>query len=163
MDEGAEEYNFSEDLWFSDPRYTDNPSAIGRADTTSTEEWLLSFFPDILQPNYTGEDPWQGGEQDLDGVDRRWMMIADREAMVTGWLLVGAVNHKGESLGRIRIPAGRDLQDIIVRRESLAHSFEESTGVKRGELKWFVVGQDGFTRLVDERPSQRAPGFETVN
>ncbi|KAK6351650.1 hypothetical protein TWF718_004804 [Orbilia javanica] len=109
---------------FTDSSYADVPTACMRSEARTSEEWLLTRLPDQLSGMDTDDDEYT--EAELYEEESNCLVIADREAVVNGWLLFSAINHKGCVIGRWRLPAGKLAASLLSRRLSIPESMSES-------------------------------------
>ncbi|KAK6511276.1 hypothetical protein TWF481_000197 [Arthrobotrys musiformis] len=160
---------------FTDGSYADVPTACMRPEARTLEEWLLTRLPDLLNWVYLDDYGCTEAEQDeLEGI---CFVIADKEAIVNGWLLFSGINDKGGVIGRWRLPAGGLAASLLWRRKSIPESIGEAI-FNRGfghlpepdiicrnigsmfrvtdppGLWWLALEKRTFTR---ERPSEKAP------
>ncbi|KAK6336936.1 hypothetical protein TWF718_009725 [Orbilia javanica] len=167
---------------FTDPSYADVPTACMRSEARCLEEWLLSRLPDQLSYGQDGvafpyrDEVFDGDEDEQEVV---CLVIADRDAIVNGWLLVSAVNHNCEVLGRWRFPACSLISAIFWGRRStrpdpfgpalydagfgwiyeMTHNGQDHQQTKfpvtrPPSLWWLAPDKWGFTL---NRPSEKAP------
>ncbi|KAF3229766.1 hypothetical protein TWF106_000154 [Orbilia oligospora] len=172
-----EEFIIDQRYCFTDSSYSDVPTACMRSEAHTSEEWLLTRLPDELGGMDIDDDQYT--EADLYEEESICFVIADREAIINGWLLISAINHKGCVIGRWRLPAGDFAASLISRRFAIPESMSESIYYRGfGDvtepdihssggvmfdvsdppgLWWDALDRRGFTR---KRPSEKVPlGF----
>ncbi|KAK6515153.1 hypothetical protein TWF506_007498 [Arthrobotrys conoides] len=159
---------------FTDSSYADVPTACMRSEAQTLEEWLLTRLPDQLS-GMDSEEEFTEAEQYEE--ENLCLAIADKEAIVNGWLLLSAINHKGIVIGRWRLPAGSLAAALLSSRISIPESIGEAI-FNRGfghlaepdvmcprigsmfcvsdppGLWWHALEQRSFTR---ERPYEKVP------
>ncbi|RVD89515.1 uncharacterized protein DFL_000519 [Arthrobotrys flagrans] len=170
----VEDFVIDQQYCFTDSSYADVPTACMRSEAHTLEEWLLTRLPDQLdwmdwEEQYTEAEQYE--EESL------CLAIADREAIVNGWLLLSAINHKGSVIGRWRLPAGGLAAALLSLRKTILESIGEAI-FNRGfgrlaepdvlcprigsvfgvsdppGLWWHALDKRSFTR---ERPSEKVP------
>ncbi|KAK6341989.1 hypothetical protein TWF730_001470 [Orbilia blumenaviensis] len=165
---------------FTDVSYADESEAPVRSDANSLEEWLLSRLPDFLSSSGSFENDLVGLSSDWDDEveEQTCLAIIDKETVINGWLLVSTVNHKGNVLGRWRIPVGSLAPHVFLLGIGIPEQFAESLYYRgfvcldgridgdqsfRGAvfpvlnppgLWWFTPNARGFAF---QRPSEKAP------
>ncbi|KAK6519251.1 hypothetical protein TWF281_003087 [Arthrobotrys megalospora] len=164
---------------FTDISYADVPCAPMRSEAYSLEQWLLSRLPDQLNIQRLEDDQGhQYTEAEFDEEEMICLVIADREAIINGWILLSSINHKGCALGSWRLPAGSLASELLRTRKAIPDymadaiyfrgfpwlvepapptvplgGFEFAVSSPPG-LWWLAIDRRGFTC---ERPSEKAP------